>query len=94
MRDRSVGKFKASLFAFEQATGFFPSPPSPDSLRPTMSSIESIRDYFLVIKSNQWPPSSAQTQNSWHSTSTPPGSLNTETLGRGVQWNLNIDIVT
>ena len=57
MRDSSVGKFKASLFAFEQVTGNVPSPPSPDRLRPTKSSIQSTRDYFLMIKYKHWPPS-------------------------------------
>ena len=90
MRNRSVGKLKASLFAFEQVTGYVPSPPSPGRLRLKMSSIQSIRDYFLVVKSKHWPPSSARVQNSWHSTSTPPRSLNTETLCRRVQRNLTI----
>jgi hypothetical protein len=35
MWDRSVGKFKASFFAFGQVTGFVSSPPSQDRLRPT-----------------------------------------------------------
>jgi hypothetical protein len=94
MRDRSVGKIKASLFAFGQVTGFVPSPPSLDRLRPTKSSIQRIQDYFLVVKSKLWPPSSAQAQNTWHITSTPPISLKTETLGRRFQWNLNIIVVT
>jgi hypothetical protein len=80
MRDRPVGKFKASLFAFKQVTGFVPSPPGPDRLRSTKPSIQSIRYYFLMVKSKHWPPSSAQAQNSWHSTYTPPRSLRIETL--------------